>query len=332
MLEEYIKLSDREFIVGYAVPVIIFLSLSFILISNYFPAIFISQDSYLWSHNHSSSNSFNETNMILNANLMLSLLENLWAITFLLLLVILVSIFLMLMNFILTQLLEGYGLLDKTFLHLNQLERYDKLQGDIKDIEEIYNKEKKENGEASLETIEKYKDLLLKFRERFPPKREDVLATSFGNIIRAFESYPIELYGMDPVPIWTRIMVVVPTDHRDLLRNAKSNVDFSVNMIYLMLILLIEFIICVVISTSIKSIWILLIAVLLVWLAYKLSLIAAIEWGEDVKAVFDLFRYDLLSKMGIEVPLTWEGEREKWIHISQSFLYWYEIDLQRKIK
>ena len=57
-----------------------------------------------------------------------------------------------------------------------------------------------------------------------------------------------------------------------------------------------------------------------------MAISAARQWGENLKSVFDLFRQDLLQKIGAQAPETWEEEREFWKHINWTYLYWEKPD------
>ncbi|HEV7645606.1 MAG TPA: hypothetical protein VGO50_16820 [Pyrinomonadaceae bacterium] len=55
---------------------------------------------------------------------------------------------------------------------------------------------------------------------------------------------------------------------------------------------------------------------------YSLSVLQAEEWGTYIKAMFDLYRNDLLVKLGIsQKPYSKKAERELWKAISAQFVY-----------
>ena len=45
-----------------------------------------------------------------------------------------------------------------------------------------------------------------------PLRDDEVLPTRFGNAIRAFETYPSEIYGADAITIWLRLTSVMPKE------------------------------------------------------------------------------------------------------------------------
>jgi hypothetical protein len=59
---------------------------------------------------------------------------------------------------------------------------------------------------------------------------------------------------------------------------------------------------------------------LLIW-CYQAAIVSAAAWGEQVKGVFDLYRFDLLRSLGYkDVPTTREEERQLWESISTQML------------
>ena len=49
-----------------------------------------------------------------------------------------------------------------------------------------------------------------RFRANWPPRRDLVLPTRFGNVIRAFENYANRVYGPDGIATWPRLFGVLP--------------------------------------------------------------------------------------------------------------------------
>ena len=62
-----------------------------------------------------------------------------------------------------------------------------------------------------------------------------LLPTSFGNIIRVIEIYPRVMYGFESIEGWARLLAVIPTDYRNLINAAKSDIDFWINIFFLAL-------------------------------------------------------------------------------------------------
>jgi hypothetical protein len=138
------------------------------------------------------------------------------------------------------------------------------------------------------------------------------------------------MYNIDSIAVWPRIKYVLPKDQGAEVNSAKAQVDFAVNMIYMSIFLTAECIYFSIISASaeIKGIWkgfwticILFLLVIITLSAYRMAISSAILWGLHVKTIFDLYRHDLLRKMELEIPETWEAERKIWGIINASFIY-----------
>lgn len=372
MIQDFIKLFDQKFIVGYVTPVIIFIAFVFSSIPIQVTAINSSA-----KENLVLNMANNSTISILNSGL----IGSLWSISIIIFLIYIISLVLSVFNLIFIKFLEGYYLGEylakKIPVPSAQLDKFDKLKARIDIMSERYIKELQKSGNATNDTIKKYAELMQDLKAKFPSDREDVLITSLGNTIRAFENYSYEMYGMDAVAIWTRFYNILSKDQKESLNDAKSYLDFSINIIYLMafyilidaiyegvtksqlffivpLIIAILFLlnlwmfcpiikvlsyitisIYVIFMIHIGYFWNLLViisAIIIIKIAFLLSIRYAEIWGINVKAVIDLYRINLLSQMGFKTPETLEEERNYWQKISRSFAYWEELDLQRKIE
>jgi hypothetical protein len=305
-----------------------------------------------------------------------------------------VSVALAILNFQLLQFLEGYGLLAKTFLLSNQRKKFDNLNDKVETIRsclkyikndenEISPKVKEEclklinekgkteikkvkdyrNNKPYQKLMEEYVRLMYRSRSEYPLKREHLLATSFGNAIRSFELYSYEVYGIDSIAVWPRILQFVPNEQKESIVYAKAQVIFAMNLFYVLIAVIIEYIafsfltmfspmILVLLSFIIISavaafeinllyvliiiiveyfslslmpapfpmVWIPLVLIIFTSLAYKLATNSSKKWGEEVKTVFDLYRYDLLEKMGFDIKNI--NEEETWMRLNKRFLYW----------
>jgi hypothetical protein len=177
-------------------------------------------------------------------------------------------------------------------------------------------------------------DILNRLQEtlvaEYPNNPHLILPTRFGNVLRSFETYPLRQYAMDGVALWPRIVSVADKDTRDMVEDARSGLDFFVNCMVLSAILGAGLFTlgCLVLNQTTPpwqmAAWALEVlgaaTIARVFYAACLSKIAA--WGGQVKSVFDLFRGDLLKKMGYtQVVTTREQERDLWREISRQAIY-----------
>jgi hypothetical protein len=148
-----------------------------------------------------------------------------------------------------------------------------------------------------------------------------LLPTSFGNAVRAFEVYPRVMYGLDDISGWNRLVAVIPEGFLSQIDSAKSVVDFWLNVIVLSFIFCIEYVVLVIHGQQLVAIWMPLAAVIVAWFAYSRSKAAVINWGDLVKASFDVFLPKLLEAMQLAQPADKSQEREIWFDFSQATIY-----------
>lgn len=232
------------------------------------------------------------------------------------------GVVLMALSRVAIRVLEGYHLLKYLGLHKIQLRKLAELDKQIEMTSDRYNSEMERDGDVSVKTRTAYREQRLKRQESFPPKADQALATGFGNLIRAAELYPSEVYGIDAIAAWPRMMGVIPAEYIEYLDRSKAPLYFAVNSFYLSLSILVEYGIFSFIARTLPQWWLPVIFIGLVIFLYHMALSAARQWGSNIKAVYDLYRFDLLKKMGILIPETWEGERECWKRVNWMFLYW----------
>lgn len=64
----------------------------------------------------------------------------------------------------------------------------------------------------------------------YPPRRDDVMPTRLGNVLKAAERYAQERYHLDAVVIWSRLQSALPTEFSDPLQDAKTSLDLMVTL------------------------------------------------------------------------------------------------------
>jgi hypothetical protein len=304
MFSDFSKIFSRSFLVGHFLPSIMFITANIVM----FSTIFTLPPLPIFSA--------------------LAQIESTWAVPTALIIAWILGVTLLAGNRILLRLLEGYHVLNSTPLIRRQQKLFEKINKEIEHVIEVGKAEKLKLGKASTETEEKYTELLRKRLSSFPPKRENILATAFGNTIRSAEMYSLEVYHMDAIPLWPRILAVVPEEFRVVIEDAKSHMDAAVNIFYLSIVIGVESII-VALATHVRNLtWLIIpiLAIVFTVLSYQLGISAARQWGENIKSVFDIYRYDLLKKIGIKSASSWDDERKQWKTITKAFLYHYPLN------
>ncbi len=156
-----------------------------------------------------------------------------------------------------------------------------------------------------------------------------VLPTRLGNVIRAFERYPTQAYGIDAITLWPRLVGKLDPAFASTIDEAKTSFDFMLNMSFLSGLTAL-FILAIGIVFPLPLRWTfvspllgkLLLFSFLTVIFYYLSVNRAHDWGLQVKSAFDLYRFDLLKALGYQQrPLTYQEERALWTTISAEMLF-----------
>jgi hypothetical protein len=171
-----------------------------------------------------------------------------------------------------------------------------------------------------------------KLGEEFPDE-DFLLPTRFGNIIRSFESYSRLVYGLEDIEGWSRLIAVIPKDYRDLIDGAKAQVDFWLNLWFLSLLITTEYVVVVVGLTLwgdsrqglVELVWswtllYLVASIILAIFSSWQSGRAAVIWGDYVKASYDVFVPELGRKLGFP-SVTREEQIPLWVLFSQVIIY-----------
>jgi hypothetical protein len=292
MFSELPKLFDRNFAMAFFMPVAIFIALSIAMLNN------------------------NQLTQNILPDLEVDLLIGA---TFLGLVSWLGGIFLLVTNRDIYRLVEGYGKFNPALLvGWLQKRKYEKL---IETLDELDNEFIELGEEFPSESRMKRDAIMKELSDQFPDQKKWLLPTAFGNTLRAFEVYPRVMYGIESIDGWSRLIAVIPEDFRILIDNAKAQVDFWVNIGVVGLLLFVEYLSIAYYVKSVNSLWILIIILLMILIAPWRARRVAVEWGDMVKAAFDIYRFKLIAALGIDEPRNRDEEREIWTKYSQAVIY-----------
>jgi hypothetical protein len=151
---------------------------------------------------------------------------------------------------------------------------------------------------------------------------EYIMPTRLGNIIKSAELYPGDdgRYGMDAVFFWPRLYQVIPDDARSGLVDSRTSLALMLNISALTLILSAGSLAALAAAAvrPAAAFWAAAACSLVIaWLAYRSALGAARVYGELVRSMYDLYRGDLLAKLGFALPKTLAEERTLWHNLGQ---------------
>jgi uncharacterized repeat protein (TIGR01451 family) len=258
-----------------------------------------------------------------------------WRIVVFSLLALALSALLLIVNIPILRFYEGYTWRDswigrrRTKYYQNQLEdARAKVAGLLWLISDMRKLDKKDRRIDELKV--RRRRLAYLVTNQFPKTLASVLPTRLGNVIRSFESYPTQQYGMSSILLWPRLTAKVDKDYMASVENAKSSFDFMMNTSLLSAALAVAVLTSGLLTPSRTATllsagaWIAETGAfaLLSYLAYLGSIGRAAAWGAQVKGAFDLYRWDLLEQLGYDdVPQTKAEERKLWDNISRQMIY-----------
>lgn len=296
MFGELPKLFDRNFAVGFFLPIAIFITLSGLMLGQYGFA--------------SNIVAYVATDLLVGTTI-LGLLS--WV----------GGILLLAVNRDIYRILEGYGKYNPVRLFAwFEKRRYHKVVNELEKLDDEYRERYAAKKEFPVKSRMQRNKLMRQLAEEFPDKEEFLLPTPFGNVLRSFEIYPRFMYGLEAIDGWGRLLAVVSRDYTELLDSAKAQVDFWVNMTVVFILLQIEYISLVYIfDKGSLNWWIVLLFVGLGTIPPLRATSAAREWGDFVKSAFDMFAPIMRETLGFDTPKNREEEKLQWTRFSQAIIY-----------
>ncbi len=161
----------------------------------------------------------------------------------------------------------------------------------------------------------------------FPAKRESLLPTEFGNVLRAFETHPRRRYGLDGIAIWPRVAMLLSESERADVNEASTDVQFFVNL--LVVTVLVGGVLAADAASHATSVSEAVLRALLVTggtlaagaMCWRASIGAGRRWGSSVRAAFDLHRLELYERLGTKTPRTVAEDQVIGRAINRLFLF-----------
>ncbi len=281
--------------------------------------------------------------------------------TFVALVTLTLAIVLMSLNQILFRIMEGYWWFGLDALGFIQRRRRRRLSRRVEGPSP--DEQRTGGGGAGSDGDGAYAEEAYEYVQAFPSGEGQVLPTSLGNTVRSFEDYPRVMYNLESITSWSRLNAVVPKEFRETMEDSRSTVDMWMNLWYLSLAALVEYLVLGLTAGWISDWWVplttlagilvvwwldewwiylfvlslCLIPALLwrtytflfapagvfamMWLACSQANAAAADWGEWVKAAFDVYLPELCKKMGYSRPANRREELEFWDYLGDAMTY-----------
>ena len=185
-------------------------------------------------------------------------------------------------------------------------------------------------SEAQNEASQVLQRIWLELAGAYPSQSRLILPTRLGNAIRSFEEYPKLQYGMDAITLFPRLVASIDPGYAGSVDDAKTSFDFLLNCSSLSSLLSLGLLMVGLLYPAVLSApdlwvpWLLEIVLFaaLAYLFYQMSIGRAIAWGAMVKGAFDLYRWDLLKRLGYaDAPREASAEAALWGTISKRLLF-----------
>lgn len=149
----------------------------------------------------------------------------------------------------------------------------------------------------------------------------EMLPTKLGNVVRAFEHYANTRYSIESITIWPRLQYVMPREALDAIDDQKTSTDFMINASLLLLISGLGWVLFGIYRLEWGISLIGMALLIASYLVYRFAIPIAISWGNEVRSAFDLYRRDVLQKMGMPLPATFSEEKKLWKNVYWFFTY-----------
>jgi hypothetical protein len=225
-----------------------------------------------------------------------------------------ISIFLLSLNFSILRFFEGYGkynplqllqpIYEKKFFQIEE-EKF-RLGDARRQAEEL------ENDEELTKIKKRQREVHRDAADLYPMSEARVLPTAFGNAIRAFEDYTEEMYGLDAIVSWVRLLAVIPKDFREMTSTARAEVDMWINFRLLSYVLIIAYLIMAFSAGQFRIIWFPAATFAFAFFASIRATKSAVLWGDFIKASYDLYLPDLREQIRLPEKKTNKEEKQLW--------------------
>ncbi|MGF1537172.1 MAG: hypothetical protein ACFB4J_11910 [Elainellaceae cyanobacterium] len=166
---------------------------------------------------------------------------------------------------------------------------------------ELVVKQMKHPEDLTLQEQEEQIALDAKLR-RVPAQRSRQMPLKLGNILRAAEMQPQNKYGLDAVVCWPRLWMVLPSEVKEEIQQARSELNTAAR-VWLWGVLFTSWFLIY------RAWWIIPVGLGVAWFAHRWMLMAAVTYGELLESAFDLHRFKLYEALHWPLPQTPEQEQ-----------------------
>ncbi len=141
------------------------------------------------------------------------------------------------------------------------------------------------------------------------PLPDTELATQLGNLLRAAAQHP-QRYGLDAAITFPRLYPLLPEVIRSDLDNAQTSLDTAVRAMLLAQVALIGWGIVFFVTGALVFLIAVIVGIVVVWLSLRAAERAARNYGDVLRACYDLYRFSLYDALHWALPADSNVEKQ----------------------
>lgn len=156
---------------------------------------------------------------------------------------------------------------------------------------------------------------------KYPKLAKDTMPTGLGNVLRAAEDEPYQLYKIDTGIWWPRLSVLLPPGH---VAQLQGPVTFMVALLNLSAVIGVVAVVGGGFVLVLDDRWPIFVGLFLggllaAWLCYSAAVSQARMYGEAFRTAFDLHRHLILNQMRIPLPRSLSAEMSLWLALNERY-------------
>lgn len=157
---------------------------------------------------------------------------------------------------------------------------------------------------------------------RFPQSPALVMPTRFGNVTANLEEYTRSMHGIDHALWWPRLAPLLPEGMAEITATEVANTTGLLNLSLVWAVLGVGggALLGLVGGLWTTAVSVLVVGLVLAWLCYRMAVGQAAEAGRHLHAAFDLYRYEILKQLNMDMPGNREAEIALWADLSRQML------------
>jgi hypothetical protein len=228
------------------------------------------------------------------------------------------GIFLQAFNRQLFRFVEGYWPKRRWFTFW-QLHRYRKLQTRMRAL--TTERQAARQQKQPFVELDAFTDCWRKLATRYPSTEDQILPTGFGNIVRAYEDYPRVMYAFESINGWPRLQAFISKQFNEVLGKDRAHVDLWLNLSLLSCAMLMETGVVAWRLDRSEMWWFTPFLVGATCFCYIQLRDSAEQYGEQVKAAFDIYLPPLARAFGYELSADRKVNSKFWLAFSQMMIF-----------